>query len=70
MPYNQIAANGTIVFGANPPTLSAVAIKTRLKPTYEETITFSNGIRVVPSHVLVYWMTVIIKLMYISMHGT
>ena len=31
MPYNQIAANGTIVFGANPPTLSAVAIKKRIE---------------------------------------
>ncbi len=31
MPYNQIAANGTIVFGANPPTLSAVAIKKQIE---------------------------------------
>lgn len=31
MPYNQIAANGTIVSGANPITLSAVAIKNQIE---------------------------------------
>lgn len=31
MPYNQIAANGAIVSGANPATLSAVAIKNQIE---------------------------------------
>ena len=31
MPYNQIATNGTIVFGANPATLSAVNIKNQIE---------------------------------------
>lgn len=31
MPYNQIAANGTIILGANPATLSAFDIKKQIE---------------------------------------